>query len=199
MGFIKTTVLGGVLFLVPVVIFFVFIGKALELTRKLAEPLAAMLKVDSIGGLAMVHLLSVAILVLICFIAGLAAKTASAGKMIESLEDKILSKIPVYELIKTKTQSLLSPEDAERMRVVMVRFDDSWQMAFELEALADGKVSVFLPGAPDPWSGSVCVVTADRIAPLDLSVKSAANLMKRLGKGCGESLHALPGADGSTT
>ncbi|HMK65956.1 MAG TPA: hypothetical protein VK564_09185, partial [Thermodesulfobacteriota bacterium] len=45
------------------------------------------------------------------------------------------------------------------------------------------KVVVFLPGAPDPWSGLVNVVTRDRITPLDITVKSAADLMKRLGKG----------------
>jgi uncharacterized membrane protein len=69
------------------------------------------------------------------------------------------------------------------MRPVLGRFDDSWQLAFGIECMAEGKVVIFLPGAPDLWSGSVCVLTEDRITPLDLTVKSAADIMKRLGKG----------------
>jgi uncharacterized membrane protein len=186
--FLKTTVLGGIVFLVPIIIFIVVIGKALKLTNKLAAPFVGLLPVDSVAGLAVVHLVAGAILVLICFIAGLAARTAFAGRLVQSLEANVLDKIPAYALLKAKTESVLSPEDAQSMRPVLSRFDDSWQLAFEVECIEDGKIVVFLPGAPDPWSGSVHVVTEDRITPLDLTVKSAADLMKRLGKGSTEIL-----------
>ncbi|MGC1955723.1 MAG: DUF502 domain-containing protein [Gammaproteobacteria bacterium] len=186
--FLKTTVLGGVVFLVPIIIFIAVIGKALELTNKLAAPLAERLPVDSVGDLAVVHLLALAILVLVCFVAGLAAKTAFAGRLVQSLEANVLDKIPAYAVLKSKTGSVLNPEDAADMRPVLARFDDSWQLAFEIERIEGGQIVVFLPGAPDPWSGSVCVVTEDRITPLDVTVRSAAELMKRLGKGTTEAL-----------
>jgi uncharacterized membrane protein len=181
--FIRTTVLGGLLFLFPIVFVVAIIGKALEITNKLSAPLAGLLSVDSIGGLAVVELLALVILVLICFLAGLAARTALAGKLAQSLETKVLGKIPAYTLLKSKAESVLRPEDIADMCPVLGRFDDSWQLAFEIERMAGGKVVVFLPGAPDPWSGSVCVMTEDRITPLDMTVKSAADIMKRLGKG----------------
>lgn len=186
--FLKTTVLGGILFLVPILIFIAVIGKALELTNKIAAPLAQSLPVDSIGDLALVQILAVAILIAFCFLAGLAARTTVAKKLINSLETNVLDKIPAYELLKTKTQSALTPEETKGLRPAMTRFDDSWQLVFEIERLADGKVVVFLPGSPDPWSGSVCVVTDDRVTPLDLSVHAAANLMKRLGRGSTDTL-----------
>ena len=76
--FLKTTVLGGILFLVPILIFIAVIGKALELTNKIATPLAQSLPVDSIGDLALVQILAVAILIAFCFLAGLAARTTVA-------------------------------------------------------------------------------------------------------------------------
>ena len=182
-GFIRTTVLGGLVFLFPIVFVIAVIGKALEITNKLSAPLAGLLPIDSIGGLAVVKLLALVILVLICFLAGLAARTALAGKFAQSLETKVLGKIPAYTLLKAKAESILRPEDIGGMSPVLGRFDDSWQLAFEIERIEGGKVVVFLPGAPDPWSGSVCVMTEDRITPLDLTVKSAADIMKRLGKG----------------
>lgn len=181
--FLKTTVLGGVLFLVPIVIFIAVIGKALQLTDMLAKPIARLIPVQSFGGLAMVELVALALLVAVCFIAGLAARTAAANKLVQSLEANVLDKIPAYALMKAKTGSILSPEDTEGMQPVLVQFDDSWQIGFEVEKLESGKSLLFLPGAPDPWSGSVCAVTADRLHPLSLNVKDVGILMKRLGKG----------------
>ena len=181
--FLKTTVLGGILFLVPIIIFIVFADKALQITTKLATPLAAHLNIASIGGTAVVEVLTIGILVILCFIAGLAAKTPGAKKFSQFLEIRVLEKIPAYSLLKTKTQSVLNPEDIDNLIVVTVRFDDSWQIAFEIERLKNGSVVIFLPGSPDPWSGSVCIVTDDRITPLHLTVKSATKLMKKLGRG----------------
>jgi hypothetical protein len=50
----------------------------------------------------------------------------------------------------------------------------------------------FLSGYLDPWSGSVCVVTDDRVTPLEITVKSAAKLMKRLGRGSTGTLQQTP-------
>ncbi len=131
-------------------------------------------------------------MIAICFVAGLAARTTFAKNLVTSLETNVLDKIPAYELIKAKTQSRLSPEEIQTLSPSMIRFDDSWQLAFEIERLADGKAVVFLPGSPDPWSGAVCVVTADRVTPLDVSVLAAANLMKRLGRGATDTLQGVP-------
>jgi uncharacterized membrane protein len=190
--FIKTTILGGILFLVPIVIFFAVIGKALELSNLIAVPLAERLSVDSVGGFAVIHILAVAILIAICFVAGLAARTTAAKNLVTSLETNVLDKIPAYELLKAKTQSMLSPEAIQNLRPAITRFDDSWQFVFEIERSADGRVVVFLPGSPDPWSGSVCAVTDDRVTPLDVTVQAAANLMKRLGRGSADTLQHVP-------
>lgn len=197
--FLKTTVLGGILFLVPIIVFIAIIGKALQITGKLAIPIAGLLGADKFVGIAVAELIAIALLVLICFIAGLAAKTPQAKKFVQSLEVNVLEKIPVYELLKTKAQSALSFEETEGMTPVAARFDDSWQLAFEIERIDGGKVVLFVPGAPDPWSGSVCVVTEDRITPLDLTVKSTVNLMKRLGKGTTEALPNLKGLGNAST
>ena len=188
--FIKTTVLGGILFLVPIVIFIIVIGKALQLIDKVAAPMATLLPVESVRGLAVVQLIALALLILICFIAGLAARSATTRGLVNSLEANVLDKIPAYALMKAKTGSVLTPEDTRDMQPVLIQFDDSWQVAFEVEKLDDGKSLVFLPGAPDPWSGSVCAVSAERLQALPLNIREVSELMKRLGKGSSEALRA---------
>lgn len=188
MKFMKTTVLGGILFLFPIVIFAAVIGKAMQLVDRLATPLANVAPIESIGGLAVVHLVAAVIVILICFIAGLAAKTPTARGLVDSLEANVLDKIPAYALLKAKSGSILTPEDTGAMQPVLIRFDDSWQVGFEVERMPDGKSLVFLPGAPDPWSGSVCAVTGDRLQQLPINIKEVNALMKRLGRGSSEVL-----------
>jgi uncharacterized membrane protein len=186
--FIKTTIIGGVVFLLPIAIFVAVIGKGLEVTGAIARPLAAVLPVDAIGGIGVAGALALALLLLICFLAGLLARAAIARRLIGALEANVLSRLPAYALLKTRTQSMLSPEDVEGMSPAIVRFDDCWQFALEIERIEGGKVAVFLPGAPDAWSGSICVMDEDRLTPLDLTIPFVARMAKRLGKGANEAV-----------
>jgi uncharacterized membrane protein len=72
--FIKTTILGGLLFLVPVVILIFIIKKAHESVSIITGPVLANLPVGTIAGIAIVDLLTIAVVLLICFLAGLWAK-----------------------------------------------------------------------------------------------------------------------------
>jgi uncharacterized membrane protein len=187
--FVRTTALGGILFLIPAFVFIVIIRKSLEFTNKLATPLAKLLPVDSTGDLLITHLLAIVILILICFLAGIAAKTPYARKLVKYLEANFLEKIPAYALVKAKAETMFSREDsAESMKPVMVRFDDAWQIAFEIDRIEDDKVVLFLPGSPDPWSGAVSIVASERVTPLDITSRSVTDLMKQLGKGANEAL-----------
>ncbi len=188
---IKTTCLGGVIFLVPVVIFIAVLGQAFTLIAGLAEPVAAVFPVETVGDMAIVHIVAVMILVIVCFLAGLAARTALAARFVASLEANVLDKIPAYALMKMKAGSMLSLEDAQGMVPVLVRFDDYWQMAFEVEKLEQERSLVYLPGAPDAWSGSVRAVKADRLTRLDINVNSVVLMMKALGKGSSRALNSV--------
>jgi uncharacterized membrane protein len=185
---IRTTLIGGIIFLIPIAILIAVIGQGLKIAGVIAKPVAAVLPVSMIGGVAVAHVLAILLLLLICFGAGLLARVALARKAVGALEANVLSRLPAYALLKTKTQSMLSPEDIEGMSVVVMRFDDAWQIGFEIERIQGGKVALFLPGSPDPWSGSICLAEEDRVTPLDLSVAAAAKMVRRLGRGANEAL-----------
>jgi uncharacterized membrane protein len=185
---IRTTIIGGIIFLIPVAIFVAVIGQGLKFAGAISRPVANVLPVDMIGGVAVAQVVTIVFLLLICFLAGLLARVAPAQRAVHALEANVLSRLPAYALLKTKTQSMLSPDDIEGMCVVVVRFDDYWQIAFEIERIEGGKVALFLPGSPDPWSGSVCIAEEDRVTPLDLPVAAVAKMARRLGRGASEAL-----------
>jgi uncharacterized membrane protein len=67
--------------------------------------------------------------------------------------------------------------------VVLVETDVGWQIGVQTEAARGGFVTVFLPGAPNPHSGGVYFVPADRIRSPDVKQVGALNCMRRCGIG----------------
>ena len=189
--FLKTTLVGGVVFLIPVVIFVVLMGKALGIAHGLVDPLAKHLPIESVGGLRMARILAVVLVVVVCFAAGLAARTSLARKLVIALEGTVLSRVPGYELVKSFSLGLLGVEEQQMFPPVLVRFDEAWQMGFQVEVLDGGMATVFVPDAPNPQSGSIFFVTADRVRPAGISFAAAMKCLKRAGVGFNKQLPAL--------
>jgi hypothetical protein len=57
---------------------------------------------------------------------------------VEALEG-VLLKFPPYALFKAKAGSALNPEERDKLTPVVVRFDDSWQLAYQIEQAQDGR------------------------------------------------------------
>jgi|307.fasta_scaffold345716_1 uncharacterized membrane protein len=193
-NFLKTTVLGGVLFLVPVVVLIAILEKALGVAQKAAVPLADVLFQGTFlhDHAYVSDLLALGLLLVVCFLAGLAAKTSFARRSVDALEKKVLAKVPTYDSVKSKFLATLQSQsqEGEAMRPVLARFEDSWQIAFEVERIPGGIITVYVPGAPDPWSGSVCFMTEDRIQAIDPAMSPVMKTLKDLGKGSNEQLSA---------
>ena len=183
-NFIKTTVIGGLLFLVPVVVLIVVLIQAFGLMLQVAEPIGELIPIESIGGVALANIIVVLLILIICFIAGLFATKRVFTNFQEYIESKILLKIPGYGLVKGITNSMkMSEEASKNFLPVLVRLADFEQLGFERERAGDKKAVVSLPGSPNPWSGTVVMTDVAQINRLDISVPDALAYMERLGIG----------------
>ena len=182
--FVKATLVGGLVFLVPVVLSVYILGKALFLAKKLAEPVSTHLPLGTVVGVAVVDLIGLALIMLLCFFAGLLARSERARTVVNQAEDRFLWKIPAYGMVKGVTESIGEAE-ATAFKPVLARLDDASQIAFEIERLPGGRVVVFMPGAPDAWSGAVMIMTEDRIDPLPISVVTVVQNLRARGRGTG--------------
>ena len=150
--------------------------------RTVAAPLKVYIPTGTIGGVAIVNLLVILAIILVCFIAGLIASSKVSKRMYRSLDATLLA-IPGYAFIKGLTDSMSNTEEAaESFLPVLVRFDDNAQIAFEVER-SGNNVVVYIPGAPNPWSGSVAYFNVERVKRLDMSVSQTISSIKRIGHG----------------
>jgi uncharacterized membrane protein len=190
--FLRTTLVGGLLFLVPIVVLMIVLGKALALAHKIMDPLAKHLPVESVIGLRTPMLLAGGVIVLFCFLAGFFARTVLARKIVSGLEVAVLSNVPGYEFLKRMSESMLGVEKDGAYPVVLARFDDASQIGFQIEALENGIVVVFVPGVPNPNEGEVYLMTPDRVSPVAVPPARALKCLKRLGAGTNALLRGHP-------
>jgi uncharacterized membrane protein len=194
--FVKTIVVGGLLFLFPLVFVTFVVGKAfamlLGVTRPIVDDLAPS---HSIAGVAVVNFVTIAGLIAGCFVAGLIARSPLGRRLYRSLDNNLAGLLPGYAILRARLGDAIG-KDARRksIRTVLVRFDDYSQLAFEIERLPDGQVVAFLPGAPDPWSGTSVIVDAARVTPLDLEIMQLTRLLKDLGWGTAAAFKDAPRA-----
>ena len=181
--FILTTILGGVVFLIPFIIVDVLLVKGFMIMHTLAEKVHMFLPLDSIVGLPFVRILALLFLVGSCFVSGLIAKSSWGRNIQNRIDDLLLQLVPGYAWIKGMTSNVNEEEAAAVLKPVWIRFDDQYQVGFEVERCEEGLVAIFLPGAPDPRSGTLSYVESDRVEGLDLSFGEVVRNIRKLGLG----------------
>ena len=180
---LTTTLIGGVVFLLPLVVVIYVLGQGLALVARAAQPLVALLPDRSVGGVTLASIAALLLVLLICFAAGLIARAAAGRAFAERFEDRLQTLYPRYSVIKAMSQGLHGVLGQKVLRPVLIHGDDQQQVAFDIERLADGRAVIYLPGAPDAWSGSVVVVSAERVEPLDVDAADVAKAMQGMGLG----------------
>jgi uncharacterized membrane protein len=178
-----TTLIGGVVFLLPLVVVIYVLGKGLALMANAVQPLLALLPDKSIGGVTLASVAALALLLLVCFGAGLLARAAIGQAFAERFEARLQTLYPRYSVIKAMSQGLHGALGQQVLKPVMATFDDNQLIAFDIERLDDGRVVLYLPGAPDAWSGSVLLVAPERVQALDIDAADVAKAMQGLGRG----------------
>jgi len=186
--YVKTTLIGGLVIVVPLFALAWLGKKVVGLLQRMAKPLDDLLPMDTVWGVVVADAIAVAVLLVICFVAGLLTRFSFANRFVKKAESGVLWRIPGYGFLKALTDSLDQKAAASSMRPVMIRFDDSSQLAFEVDRLADGRCVIYIPSAPDPRAGTVMVMDADRVEAVPLTFMKALGDLRALGRGLGADL-----------
>jgi len=164
-------------------------------------PISNSLHLDQLGatGVGAATVLSVLMLVLISFAAGIVARTAVGRRITKWSERSLLNRFPQYQLMKSVAEGLAHIESASGLKPALVSIGDGWQIGYLLEQLENDWVAVFLPQAPTPRSGNIMYLPANRVRPLGITMVQAISIVKAIGVGSGAALRGvdlrLPSAD----
>jgi uncharacterized membrane protein len=195
MKLLKSTLIGGIFFLIPLVLLIILLSKAHEIMLKVAQPLSEVIPLDKIGGVAVANILVIVLLLLVCLLAGLLATRPRFKTFQRYLEEKILGPIPGYRVIKAYLNSLeIYESSGEKMVPVLVTLEQHQKLGFEVGRSGEDRVVVYLPDAPSFISGNVVVVSAKQVTKLPVSPGSVKDSMEQFGFGVGQLLEAKEAA-----
>jgi uncharacterized membrane protein len=199
-NFIKTTAIGGLLFLVPLVVLVVILKKAHNIMMLVAVPLDRLIPIETIGGVALVNILAVLCIFVGCFLAGFVAKSKLGKTAFNMIDAKLLLFFPGYSYMKSFSSSFTDERDEDKaLKPIIAKLDDQSQLAFEVEHASDGTVVAYVPGAPDSKSGNVVYLTPDRVEHLDITFGDVTRSLRQFGRGSAAWLSATdPGKADST-
>lgn len=184
---IRTTLTGALVFLLPIGILAFFVGKILTTANKLVEPISEHLPVKSVAGVSATILLALFGIIAVSFIAGLFAKSRIARSAVERLETYFLGRLPFYGLLKSLSNDVVAPGETAEHPVVLVRFDDAWQVGVLIGPTMEGTHSVvFIMDSPTPQAGAVMIVEKDRVQATDIPLTKAFGALSARGLGLGE-------------
>ena len=180
--FIGTTVIGGLLFLVPVVFLGYVLFQAFGVMMLVAEPMADWLPIDTVGGVALANLIAILAIVIVCFLAGLVARNALAHGVVKKLESSVLMKIPGYTLIKG-IKGGFDKNENQHFKPVALALGTAERIGFEIQKLPDGRSIVFIPSVPNAFSGITQILPADQVTYLDVPITLVMEFVEKYGSG----------------
>src|SRR5439155_14700975 len=104
--FLKTTLMGGLLVLLPLWLMALLIAKAVGLIKSLAAPIVAQLP----DQLHFPTLIAVLLLLAVSFLTGLIMRTAVGERIAGAIESHFLNRIPGYTFIRGLTRRFVGEE-----------------------------------------------------------------------------------------
>ena len=181
--FLRITVLGGVLFLAPIVVLAFILDKAFDFARRALKPVTAIIPDRLVSGVTAEAIMAIVLIAILCFLAGLFARTRPAQQIMAELESSVLSKVPAYEYLKQAGASVMGLGEMADHPVVLAQLGGAWRIGVQTDVVGGGLVAVFIPNSPNPMSGSVFLVAADSVRPASVPLAAAIGCLRRCGAG----------------
>jgi uncharacterized membrane protein len=185
--FVVSALVGGLLIIVPVYLSVLLLLKAMQSAVAFVRPFANLLP----EWFPAENVLSLLLILIVCFLIGLAARTPVGHALRERIEKSLFERMPGYALIRSLTQRLAGKDEENVWKPALAEIEDALVPSFIIEEVEDGRFTVFVPSVPTPFAGAVYILDRDRVHPLNVPFTQALKSVSRWGSGSKELVAAM--------
>lgn len=180
--FIKTTVIGGLLVLLPIVAVLALISIAIATVINIVTPIVGKLPIKTVSGLALATILAVFLLLAFCFLAGLFFQMRIGRLAQKWIENFLLDRLPGYVMFKNLTRQLAGQEGIEFAPALVDLYDSETRVVgLIVEELADGKLTIFVPISPTATLGQVYLLPPNKVERMQARFVDVVNSLTQWG------------------
>jgi uncharacterized membrane protein len=185
--FTKTTLIGGILIILPVYVCILLLIKAVTSLLGMLAPITNQLP----ASIKFREVLAVIVLAVICFVAGLIVRTGPGLRAKDAFEEAILQKLPGYNLLRGLAGRVAGRTQEATFAPALVEIEEALVPALIIEQLEDGSYTVLVPSVPTPMAGALYILPPDRVHPVDVPFTTALAVFSKWGTGAGEFVKAM--------
>jgi uncharacterized membrane protein len=185
--FIKTTLIGGIIIVLPVYIAVLLILKAVQGLLAAVKPITAAIP----ASVEFDEILAILVLAVICFIAGLIIRTRAGLRAKNAIERKVLQRLPGYTLLRGLAGRVTGQADEPSFAPALAEIEEALVPALIVEKLEDGSYTVLVPSVPTPMAGAIYILPPERVHPVDVPFTVALKVFSKWGTGAGEFVRAM--------
>ncbi len=187
--FFKLTALGGLLVLLPILLFILLLMEIVQMVVGLATPIAGLFPAGTFDDAKSPVVLAVILLAGTSLLIGIAMRSSAAQRLGNWIQEKTLNKLPIYRFVKTLVSGLVGAEKSGSFKPALFDAGNGQrEIVYVIEDLGDGEFTALFPHAPTGFAGQVKIVAKDRITPLDASLGDVSLVMNHMGLGAGRLL-----------
>lgn len=181
-NFVKTTVIGGLVVIVPLAIIAFVVGDALHTLIEVTKPLTTDFPFGPFVNAMLAVLVAVLVIVAICFVAGFLLSTFWGRTAKNWLENTVLERIPMYSTLRGLTQRFAGIEDADYPVVEADLYgSESHVLGVLVDELPDGRKVVYVPSSPMVTLGQLYILSASRVTETELSMAETIGCLSQMG------------------
>ena len=184
--FFFTTVLGGIVVILPIYIFGALIKVVFNFTSRLLTPVSSLLSFSSDTNKWIIDLIAFSIVIFLFFLIGLVVRTELGRQLLTFVEENWLAKAPFYILLRDTVRQILGQEKMPFRQVVLVDVysNDTLMTGFVVDNTKDGLYyTVFVPTAPNPTNGFIFHVKREQLKFVETKTEEALRSVIGLGMG----------------
>jgi len=186
LSFLKTTILGGGLVIIPLVVVYLVLAEAVDLLVAVVQPVAEMLPADWIGTESEARIVALFLLLILCFCTGLLTRTHLGANVGSWMERTVLQRMPGYRMAKTLTRQFTGAETDSQFAPAVMQFgDEDLLLVYIIEEHDNGYFTVLMPGAPVGTAGGLRYVPGKRVKRLNVPLGQVFNCISHYGVGSG--------------
>ena len=185
--FTKTTLIGGVLVVLPIYLSALLLIKTFSGIMALLSPVTEQLPAD----VQFRRIIAFLIVVVVCFVAGLILRTGVGLRAKNAFEQLLLEKIPGYTLLRGLAGRLAGESKSEMFAVALAEIEEALVPAFIVEELEDGRYVIFVPSVPTPAAGAIYIIARERVHLVDVPFAKAVRVISKWGAGAGDLVKAM--------
>ena len=178
---IKTTLIGGLLVVLPIYLSILLLAKLLASVLALLSPVTAAIPASA----QFRQVIAIVIVLAICLVVGLLVRTTLGRRVKTAFERSVLEKIPGYTLLRGLTKRVSGDQSDVAFRPALVELEDALSPAFIIEELEDGRYTVLVPSVPTPAAGALFILPKERVHIIDVPFTQAVKVISKWGVGAG--------------